>query len=83
MPTEDRWILELAHELEHMGRYGELRRYTQHGEVSVYDHCLRVAHRALALSRRLRVRVDARWRRKCGILPPRGSRWKTRGGTMR
>ena len=60
MQTEDRWILELANELEHMGRYGELRRYTQHGEVSVYDHCLRVAHRALALSRRLRVRVDAR-----------------------
>jgi len=60
MQTEDRWILELANELEHMGRYGELRHYTQHGEVSVYDHCLRVAHRALALSRRLRVRVDAR-----------------------
>lgn len=40
------------------GRLDELRRFRQHGAVSVYDHSMDVAATALRLSRALRLRVD-------------------------
>ena len=42
-----------AEALERTGRFGELRRYAQHGACSVYEHSIRVACTALKLARRL------------------------------
>lgn len=45
--------------LERTGGYGRLRQYIQHGDISVYDHCVSVARTALSMARRLPLRLDA------------------------
>ena len=60
MPSDAQWIQQLADELEHDGRYGALRGFCQHGDVSVYDHSLAVARRAVGMARRLPLRLDMR-----------------------
>ena len=44
--------------LEQTGRFHELRRYAQHGGITVYDHCVSVARTALRVARRLPGRFD-------------------------
>ena len=60
MQADRRWILDIAREMEGTGRLGELRQYMQHGNVSVYDHSLGVAMRALALMRRFHLKLDTK-----------------------
>lgn len=47
-----------AEQLERHGRLRELRRFRQHGTISVYDHSVGVARTALTIARKLRLRVD-------------------------
>lgn len=51
-------IEEIAARLEREGRLGQTRQYIQHGQWSVYDHCLNVADMSLRLAGKLHVRVD-------------------------
>ena len=39
-------------------RYQRLKDYTQHGNISTYTHCLRVARKSHNLARRLHIRVN-------------------------
>lgn len=60
MQADRRWILDIAREMEGTGRFGQLKQYTQHGDVSVYDHSVNVALGALGIMRRLHLKLDAR-----------------------
>lgn len=60
MPTDEQMIQSIADELERAGRLGELRRFMQHGDTSVYSHSLAVARRALHIGRALRLRLNER-----------------------
>ena len=44
--------------LEETGQLSELRKFRQHGSVSVYEHSVRVAEMALKLARRFHLKVD-------------------------
>lgn len=44
--------------LEHTGRFRDLRHFTQHGNVSVYEHSIGVARTSLDVARRLPFRID-------------------------
>ena len=39
-------------------RYRKLKEYTQHGNISTYTHCLRVARKSHDLARKLHIRVN-------------------------
>ncbi|MCR5789513.1 MAG: HD domain-containing protein [Lachnospiraceae bacterium] len=49
---------ELIHDLSHDERFQKLKDYTQHGNISTYTHCLRVAKRSFRFSIRLPFRVN-------------------------
>ena len=51
-------VAAMAARLEREGRFGATRVCLQHGSVTVYAHCLRVACTACALARALHLRVD-------------------------
>ena len=51
-------VAAMAARLEREGRFGATRACLQHGSVTVYAHCLRVACTACALARALHLRVD-------------------------
>ena len=44
--------------LEQTGQLSELRKFRQHGSVSVYEHSVAVAEMALKLARKFQVKVD-------------------------
>ena len=45
-------------DLERTGRFGQLKRYRQHGAYTVYDHSLNVARVSLKIAGKLPFRVD-------------------------
>lgn len=49
-----------AEELERLGRLGLTRNYMQHGNISVYTHCVRVAIISCLIAEYLRLRIDRR-----------------------
>ena len=51
-------VAETAARLEREGRYARTRHFVQHGGVTVYDHCLRVAAMSCRLARALDLDVD-------------------------
>jgi len=53
-------VARAAARLEREGRYAETRRCIQHGSVTVYAHCLRVADTACLLAEALHLPVDKR-----------------------
>ena len=58
MKTANATVAAMAARLEREGRFGATRSCLQHGSVTVYAHCLRVACTACALARALHLRVD-------------------------
>lgn len=55
---KDFW--ELSKDVIGSHRVPQMRRFTQHGTTSTYDHVVTVAFKALALARGLRIPVDER-----------------------
>ena len=51
-------ISRMAAELEHTGRFSELKRFRQHGRHTVYDHCVNVAREALRIADRVGGKLD-------------------------
>lgn len=51
-------VREHALKLERAGRLSRLRKFRQHGNVSVYDHSVGVAALSLRLARGLRLKID-------------------------
>ena len=47
----------LVGEIREHEDFKKLKEYTQHGNISTYTHCLRVAKRSFDLARRLRIRI--------------------------
>ena len=50
----------IVDELAGSGRTARMRECVQHGRVTTWDHCVRVAHASLSLAERLHLRVDRR-----------------------
>ncbi|MBQ7563829.1 MAG: HD domain-containing protein [Lachnospiraceae bacterium] len=55
---ENREFSEEVRRLQEDERYRKLKEYTQHGNISTYTHCLRVARKSRKLARRLHIRVN-------------------------
>ena len=53
-------IAAAAHTLAAEGRFGETARFLQHGDVTVREHCLRVAYVSVRLAEMLPLRVRRR-----------------------
>lgn len=53
-------IDELLSDIRTHEKVHEMRRYIQHGRVSTYDHCDRVARLSYCLNRRFRLKADER-----------------------
>ena len=54
-PKEFHLILD---ELLEDARVGEMKRFTQHGSISTFDHCRNVASLSQRINRRLHLRAD-------------------------
>lgn len=57
-PPERACFNALLHGWADAPQIGQMRRYIQHGCVTTYEHCLRVAKMAFWLNRRLNLRAD-------------------------
>lgn len=51
-------IKKKLHYLEKSGRYNETKRYIQHGSVTVYTHCLNVAHMSVKIASWLPMHIN-------------------------
>ena len=51
-------ISRMAAELEHTGRFSELKRFRQHGRHTVNEHCVNVAREALRIADRVGGKLD-------------------------
>ena len=59
-PTDEERFSRLVAEVASAGRVPLMRECVQHGQVSTWEHCVRVAHASLAMARALRLRVSER-----------------------
>lgn len=59
-PTDEALFSQLVAEVSGTGRVALMRGCVQHGRVSTWDHCVRVAHASLAAARALHLRVSER-----------------------
>ncbi|WP_417572488.1 hypothetical protein [Paratractidigestivibacter faecalis] len=59
-PTDEERFSRLVAEVAGAGRVPLMRECVQHGQVSTWEHCVRVAHASLAMARALRLRVSER-----------------------
>ena len=58
--TDQERIEAILGDLKRNERVRKMRQYVQHGRVSTYEHCERVASLSYALNRRLRLKADVR-----------------------
>lgn len=59
-PADEERFSRLVAEVAGAGRAPLMRECVQHGQVSTWEHCVRVAHASLAMARALRLRVSER-----------------------
>ena len=59
-PADEERFSRLVAEVAGAGRVPLMRECVQHGQVSTWEHCVRVAHASLAMARALRLRVSER-----------------------
>lgn len=59
-PADEERFSRLVAEVASAGRVPLMRECVQHGQVSTWEHCVRVAHASLAMARALRLRVSER-----------------------
>lgn len=51
-------VEKMAEVLERDGRFGQTKKLMQHGDISVYEHCIRVAICSLKMARTLKWKVN-------------------------
>ena len=59
-PADEERFSRLVAEVAGAGRVPLMRECVQHGQVSTWEHCVRVAHASLAMARALQLRVSER-----------------------
>ena len=57
---DNRYFCRIAREVVGKARYNEMKRYVSHSDITVYSHCIKVAHTAYKLAVRLGISCDLR-----------------------
>ena len=59
-PIDDKQFFEIAKEVIGKARYDEMKQWISHSDITVYQHCIKVAYTAYRMAMRLGIPCDVR-----------------------